>query len=65
MPRAHRTLDATFAAYQVDRADFASLFQSELQLLDFERTIRRAEARAALARVEVEALTGQPHRKWR
>jgi outer membrane protein TolC len=60
MPGAHRTLDATFAAYQVDRADFASLYQAELQLLEFERTIRRAEAAAALARVEAEALVGQP-----
>jgi outer membrane protein TolC len=59
MPQAHRTLDATFAAYQVDRADFASLFQAEIQLLDFERTIRRAEAKAALSSVEVEALTGK------
>lgn len=59
MPQAHRTLDSTFAAYQVDRADFASLFQAEIQLLEFERTIRRAEAKAALSRVEVEALTGK------
>ena len=59
MPAAHRTLDATFAAYQVDRADFASLFQSELQLLTFERTIRKAEATAALAYVEAEALVGR------
>jgi len=59
MPQAHRTLDATFAAYQVDRADFASLFQAEIQLLEFERTIRQAQARAALSRVEVEALTGK------
>ncbi len=58
MPAAHRTLDATFAAYQVDRADFASLFQAEILLLDFERSIRRAEATAALSRVEIEALTG-------
>ncbi len=58
MPDAHRTLDATFAAYHVDRADFASLFQAELQLLAFERTIRKAEAAAALAKVEVEALVG-------
>lgn len=58
MPEAHRTLDATFAAYGVDRADFASLYQAELQLLEFERTIRRSENTAALAQVEVEALVG-------
>ena len=59
MPAAHKTLDATFAAYQVDRAGFASLFQAELQLLKFERTIRKAEATAALAQVEAEALVGR------
>ena len=44
----------------MDRADFASLFQAELQLLAFERTIRKAEAAAAMARVEMEALVGGP-----
>ena len=58
MPLAKQALDATFAAYQVDRADFASLFQAELELLDFERTIRRAEAQASLLRVEAESLIG-------
>jgi len=60
MPDAHRTLDATFAAYGVDRADFASLYQAELQLLEFERTIRRAENAAALGQVNAEALVGAP-----
>ncbi|MBW2735419.1 MAG: TolC family protein [Deltaproteobacteria bacterium] len=63
MPLAHHTLDATFAAYQVDRADFASLFQAEMQLLNFERAIFRAEARAALSHVEVQALTGTQRRE--
>jgi outer membrane protein TolC len=63
VPQAQRTLDATFAAYQVDRADFASLFQAELQLLDFERTIRVAEATAAIMRIHVQALVGE--RPWR
>jgi len=59
IPGAQKTLDATISAYRVDRADFASLFQAELQLLAFERTTRRAEAAAALARVDVEALVGR------
>jgi outer membrane protein TolC len=58
LPAAQRTLDATLSAYSVDRADFASLHQAELQLLDFERTLRRAETTAALAAVEIDALTG-------
>lgn len=57
-PGARMTLDATFASYQVGRSDFASLFQAELQLLDFERAARRAEAAAAEASVEIEALIG-------
>jgi outer membrane protein TolC len=58
IPLARRALDATLAAYQVGRADFASLFQAELQLLELARAIRRAEAAAALSRAEVEALVG-------
>ena len=57
-PEARLTLDATFASYQVDRADFASLFQAEIQLLDFERTTLMAETSAAEARVDTEALVG-------
>ena len=57
-PAARLTLDATFASYQVDRADFASLFQAEVQLLNFERATRMAEAAAAEARVDAEAIVG-------
>jgi len=59
VPAAQQTLDATFAAYQVDRAGFASLYQAELQLLNFERTIRIADVTTALSRVEVQALVGE------
>jgi cobalt-zinc-cadmium efflux system outer membrane protein len=57
-PEAQLTLQATFAAYQANRADFASLFQAELQLLDFERETLMADTSAAEARVDVEALVG-------
>ena len=57
-PEARMTLDTTFVSYQADRADFASLFQAELQLLNFERTTLLAETSAAEARVEVDALVG-------
>ena len=59
VPAAHRTLDATFAAYRVGRADFASVYQAELRLLDFERTIRVARSEAAQAAVEIDTLTGR------
>jgi len=37
VPSAHKTLVSTFAAYQVNRADFASLYQAERRLLEFEQ----------------------------
>jgi cobalt-zinc-cadmium efflux system outer membrane protein len=58
VPAARRTLDATLASYQVGRADFASLYQAELELLNFERTILMARTEAASASVEVARLTG-------
>lgn len=58
VPEARHTLDATFAAYQVGRADFASVYQAELELLNFERTIRIAETDAARASVQVNVLVG-------
>jgi len=59
VPAAHRTLDATFSSYQVDRADFLSLFEAELELLNFEKTIRIATVDALVAQATVEMLTGK------
>lgn len=59
VPAAHRTLDALFAAYRVDRADFLSLFEAQLQLLNFEKTIRIATVDALLARTTAEMLSGK------
>jgi outer membrane protein, heavy metal efflux system len=53
IPDARTTLEATLAAYQVGRADYVSLFQAEVQLLDLERAARMAEADAVLAEVDV------------
>jgi cobalt-zinc-cadmium efflux system outer membrane protein len=58
IPEARLSLEATFASYRVGRADFASLFQAELELLNFERTARLAETAAAQARAEAEAVVG-------
>jgi cobalt-zinc-cadmium efflux system outer membrane protein len=57
-PEARMTLQATSASYQAGRADFASLFQAELQLLNFERETLIAETNAAEARVDADALVG-------
>ena len=58
IPDATTTLDATLAAYKVDRADFASLYQAELQLLEFDRAVRTAVVQTRLQSVQVETLTG-------
>jgi len=64
MVTAHRALDATFAAYQVGRAEFASLYQAELQLLAFEKAARMAEAETALAQAAIETLVGADVRPY-
>jgi cobalt-zinc-cadmium efflux system outer membrane protein len=58
IPEARLSLESTFASYRVGRADFASLFQAELELLNFERTACMAETAAARARVDAEAMVG-------
>jgi cobalt-zinc-cadmium efflux system outer membrane protein len=59
IPAAERALDATFSSYQVDRADFVSLYQAEMELLDFERMIRLATVDGLLAKVKIEQLCGE------
>lgn len=59
VPDAHQALDATFTAYQVDRAGFLSLFEAELDLLNFEKTLRIAVVDALVAEAKVEAITGK------
>ena len=58
IPQSRLSLDATFASYRVGRADFASLFQAEVELLNFERTTRTAATDAAEARVSAEEIVG-------
>ncbi len=62
IPDARTTLDATLSAYQVGRADYATLFHAQVQLLDLERALRVAEAGAALAEVDVAELLGTAER---
>jgi outer membrane protein TolC len=59
VPDAHRTLDATFSSYQVDRADFSSLYDAELELLRFEKTIRVATTDGLVAKTAIERLIGE------
>lgn len=59
VPEAHRVLDATFSSYQVDRADFISLYEAEVELLKFERTIRTATVEGLMAQATIEMLVGK------
>jgi outer membrane protein TolC len=59
VPGAHKALDATFSSYQVDRADFSSLYEAELELLNFEGTIRIAVVQGLLAQTRIEQLIGR------
>jgi len=58
IPGADSTLKSTLAAYQADRADFASLYRAELQLLQFERAAIVAKATTRIERSVVEASVG-------
>jgi len=58
IPDATTTLDATLTAYRVDRADFASLYQAELQLLEFDRALREAVVETRIRSIQVETLAG-------
>jgi cobalt-zinc-cadmium efflux system outer membrane protein len=59
VPAARRALDATLSDYQVDRADFLSLYEAERELLGFEMVIRRAAVEGLVARATIEMLTGK------
>ena len=59
IPGADQTLKATLAAYQTDRADFASLYQAEVQLLQFERAAKVAQATTQIEQIKVEASVGR------
>ena len=58
IPKARKTLDSTLAAYQSNRADFASLYQVEIQLLDFERVLLVARLQTWIQKSIVETLAG-------
>ncbi len=59
IPDSRRTLESTQAAYQSDRADFASLYQAELQLLEFERARLVAVTQTHIQRATLDEFTGR------
>jgi outer membrane protein TolC len=57
-PDARGALESSFADYRVGRADFATLFQSEVDLLDLERTQRSATVRTHIEEAMAHATIG-------
>jgi outer membrane protein TolC len=62
LPAARRAVEATLSAYRVDRADFASLFSAQVELLELEKTLRRATVEAVTAEADMAALVGEDPR---
>jgi outer membrane protein TolC len=60
IPDAEATLEAALSAWQVGRTEFSSLYQAELQLLDFEEAVTIARAQTILMSLEIEILAGEP-----
>jgi outer membrane protein TolC len=58
IPEAEATLEAALSAWKVGRTGFSSLYQAELQLLDFEKTVLVARAQTVLMSLEIERLAG-------
>lgn len=59
IPKAKKTLESTLSAYQSDRTDFASLYQAELQLLEFERMLLIARSQTWIQKTILETLAGK------
>lgn len=58
LPSAETTLEATLSDYRVGEADFASLYDAEVGLLQIERARLSAAAETHIQRAEVRALVG-------
>ena len=59
IPEAEATLEAALSAWQVGRTEFSSLYQAEVQLLNFEEVVIVARAQTVLMSLEVELLAGE------
>jgi outer membrane protein TolC len=57
-PDARATLETSFTDYTVDRADFATLFEAEVALLDLERTLLSSTAETHIQAAAADATMG-------
>lgn len=59
VPKAEQALNVSYAAYEAGTTDFLSLLDAQRQLLDFQLSYERAKSDLAIARAEIEMLTGE------
>jgi outer membrane protein TolC len=64
-PEARASLEASFSDYTVGRADFATLFDAQVTLLDLERTLLSAAAQTHIQAAAADASIGVAHRGGR
>jgi outer membrane protein TolC len=57
-PDARATLETSLSDYTVDRADFATLFEAQVALLDLERTLLTSTAETRIQAAAADATTG-------
>jgi outer membrane protein TolC len=60
-PEARASLEASYSDYTVGRADFATLFDAEVTLLDLERTLLSAAAQTHIQAAAADATIGTAH----
>ena len=60
MPQARFTLDAALAAYQVGRADFLTLLDSQMAVFNYQIAYAAAVAGYDKARAELDFVAGRP-----
>ena len=64
-PHARATLETSLSDYTVDRADFATLFEAQVALLDLERTLLQSTAETYIQAAEADATIGAAARGGR
>ena len=59
VPKAEQALNASYTAFQAGETDFLNLLDAQRQWLDFQLSYQRALTDLAIARAEIEMLTGE------
>jgi outer membrane protein TolC len=59
VPAAQKTLESAMLAYETDRADFFSIYRSEVDLIEFERAIHSARMTTRRMKAKIETTIGK------